>query len=150
MAYDGDAGLRDRLRLGDDWPRRRWSSTWQVGADEVCWPVRERIDENRIRAARPVREPSHAVPSDVDGPPGDVDGPPAEFASDAPCVRRKVYRPGIIVVGHQTIHVGLQWHAKTVTVLVADEWFRVVHDGREITTVRRRRTGVDKIHGAPD
>lgn len=112
--------------------------------------LRGRIDEHRIRAARPVREPSCAVPSDVDEQPSAVDGPPAEFAADAPCVSRKVYQPGIIVVGHQTIHVGLQWHAKTVTVLVADEWFRVVHDGREITTVRRHRTGVDKIHGAPD
>jgi hypothetical protein len=113
--------------------------------------LRGQIDENRIRAARPVREPSRAVPSDRDGHPSDVAGPPAEFASDVPHVRRRVYGPGgFIVVGHQTIHVGLQWHAKTVTVLVADEWFRVVHDGREITTVRRRRTGVDKIHGAPD
>ncbi|MER5430491.1 sigma-70 family RNA polymerase sigma factor [Streptomyces sp. NPDC002588] len=112
--------------------------------------LRGQIGENRIRAARPVREPSRAVPSDVDGHPSDVAVPPTEFASDAPCVRRKVYQPGIIVVGHQTIHVGLQWHAKTVTVLVADEWFRVVHDGREITTVRRQRTGVGKIHGAPD
>ncbi|MFE6284253.1 RNA polymerase sigma factor RpoD/SigA [Streptomyces sp. NPDC057877] len=106
--------------------------------------LRERIDEYRsIHAARAVSEPSRATP-------GDVDGPPAEFASDAPCVRRTVYQPGIIVVGHQTIHVGLQWHAKTVTVLVADEWFRVMHDGRVITTVRRHRAGVRKIHGAPD
>jgi RNA polymerase sigma factor (sigma-70 family) len=106
--------------------------------------LRGRIDENRIHAVRPVREPSRAVPSDRDGH-------PAEFASDVPRVRRRVYRPGgFIVVGHQTIHLGLQWHAKTVTVLVADEWFRVVHDGREITTVRRHSTGVDKIHGAPD
>lgn len=109
--------------------------------------LRGRIDENCNRAARPVREPSCAVPSDVDEHPSDVDGPPAEFASDAPCVSRKVYRPGIIVVGHQTIHVGLQWHARTVTVLIADEWFRVIHDGREITTVRRRRTGVGRVHG---
>lgn len=112
--------------------------------------LRGQFDENRIRAARPVSDPSRAVPSDVDGHPSDVAVPPTEFASDAPCVHRKVYQPGIIVVGHQTIHVGLQWHAKTVTVLVADEWFRVVHDGREITTVRRQRTGVGKIHGAPD
>ncbi|MEU9847861.1 sigma-70 family RNA polymerase sigma factor [Streptomyces sp. NPDC047985] len=113
--------------------------------------LRGRINENRIRAARPVREPSRAVPSDVDGPPSDTDGPPPEFASDVPCVRRKVYRPGgFIVVGHQRIHVGMQWHARTVTVQVADKWFRVMHDGCEITTVRRHRTGVGKIHGAPD
>ncbi|MFJ1734127.1 RNA polymerase sigma factor RpoD/SigA [Streptomyces sp. NPDC088254] len=113
--------------------------------------LRGAIDENRIRAARPVREPSRAVPSDTDGHPSGVDGPPTEFASDVPCVRRRVYGPGgFIVVGHQTIHVGLQWHARTVTVQVADEWFRVVHDGREITTVRRRRTGVDKVHGAQE
>ncbi|WP_234438292.1 sigma-70 family RNA polymerase sigma factor [Streptomyces sp. 303MFCol5.2] len=106
--------------------------------------LRGQIGENRIRAARPVREPSRAVPSDVDGP-------PTEFTSDVPRVCRKVYGPGgFVVVGRQWIHVGLQWHAKTVTVLLADEWFRVVHDGREITTVRRQRTGVGKIHGAPD
>ncbi|MFE1819423.1 RNA polymerase sigma factor RpoD/SigA [Streptomyces anulatus] len=112
--------------------------------------LRGRVYENRIRAARPLRERSRAAPSDVDGQPSEVDGPPVEFAPNVPCVRRKVYRPGIIVVGHQTIHVGLQWHARAVTVLVADEWLRVVYDGREITTVRRRRTGVGKIHGAPD
>ncbi|MEV0964494.1 sigma-70 family RNA polymerase sigma factor [Streptomyces sp. NPDC049910] len=111
---------------------------------EALTKLREQIDENRIRPARAVREPSRAVPRDVAGP-------PAEFTSDVPRVRRRVYRPGgFIVVGHQTIHLGLQWHAKSVTVLVADEWFRVVHDGREITTVRRRRTGVGTIHGAPD
>ncbi|MGW1036719.1 sigma-70 family RNA polymerase sigma factor [Streptomyces antibioticus] len=112
--------------------------------------LRKQILENRIRAARPVREPSRAVPSDVDGPPSETDGPPPEFASDIPCVRRKVYKPGgFIVVGHQRIHVGMQWHARTVTVQVADKWFRVMHDGCEITTVRRQPTGVGKIHGAP-
>ncbi|MFF8828016.1 RNA polymerase sigma factor RpoD/SigA [Streptomyces sp. NPDC015131] len=106
--------------------------------------LREQIDVYRIRAARTVREPSRAVPCDAPGS-------PTEFASDAPCVHRRVYGPGgFIVVGHQRIHMGMQWHARTVTVLVADEWFRVVYDGREITTVRRQRTGVDKIHGAPD
>jgi RNA polymerase sigma factor (sigma-70 family) len=106
--------------------------------------LREQIDEYRIRAARPVRVASHAVPSDVDEP-------PTEFASDLPRVHRKVYGPGgFIVVGHQRIHVGTQWHARTVTVQVSDEWFRVVHEGRQITTVRRHRTGVGKIHGAPD
>ncbi|MGW3157867.1 TnsA-like heteromeric transposase endonuclease subunit [Streptomyces sp. NPDC001089] len=52
-AYDGDAGLRDRLRLGDDWPRR-WSSTWQVGADEVCWPVRD-MAHVPVMSSRPMR-----------------------------------------------------------------------------------------------
>lgn len=113
--------------------------------------LRGQIHENRIRAARRVREPSRAVTGGTDGHPSDVTGPPTEFASDVPCVRRKVYGPGgFIVVGHQRIHVGIQWHAKTVTVLVADDWLRVMHDGCEVTTVRRQRTGVGKVHGAPD
>jgi hypothetical protein len=52
-AYDGDAGPRDRLRLGDDWPRR-WSSTWQVGADEVCRPVRD-MAHVPVMSSRPMR-----------------------------------------------------------------------------------------------
>ncbi|GLV74849.1 sigma factor-like helix-turn-helix DNA-binding protein [Streptomyces hygroscopicus] len=143
------------LRLGlDDGPERTLEA---IGAElnrtrerirqiesKALSKLRGQIDENRIRATRPVCEPSRAVPSDVDGP-------PTEFASDVPCVRRRVYAPGgFIVVAHQRIHVGLQLHARTVTVQVADEWFRVVHDGREITTVRRHRTGVGRIHGAPD
>ncbi|MFG2339985.1 RNA polymerase sigma factor RpoD/SigA [Streptomyces yangpuensis] len=113
--------------------------------------LRGQIHENRLRAARRVREPSRAATGGADGHPSDAAGPPSEFASEVPCVRRKVYGPGgFIVVGHQRIHVGTQWHAKTVTVLVAADWFRVMHDGCEITTVRRQRTGVGKIHGAPD
>ncbi|GGQ97592.1 TnsA-like heteromeric transposase endonuclease subunit [Streptomyces pilosus] len=39
-AYDVAARVRDRLLLGDGW-LRRWSTTWRVGAGEVCWPVRD-------------------------------------------------------------------------------------------------------------
>ncbi|MFD5589500.1 hypothetical protein ACFWII_37640 [Streptomyces sp. NPDC127063] len=52
-AYDEDARLRDRLRLGDDWTRR-WSSTWQVGAGEVCWPVRD-MAHVPVLLSRPMR-----------------------------------------------------------------------------------------------
>ncbi|MEU6218102.1 hypothetical protein ABZ845_11370 [Streptomyces sp. NPDC047022] len=52
-AYDGGAGLRDRLLLGDNWSRR-WSSTWRVGADEVCWPVRD-MAQVPMLSSRPMR-----------------------------------------------------------------------------------------------
>ncbi|MCB5182670.1 hypothetical protein [Streptomyces antimicrobicus] len=52
-AHDGDALLRDRLRLGDGWTRR-WSSTWQVGTDEVCWPVRDTAHVP-VLSSRPMR-----------------------------------------------------------------------------------------------
>lgn len=38
--YDGDAEARNRLRFGDGW-LGRWSSTWRIGAGEVCWPIRD-------------------------------------------------------------------------------------------------------------
>lgn len=49
----GDAGLQDRLRLGDGWPRR-WSSTWRVGVDEVCWPIRD-MAHVPVLSSRPMR-----------------------------------------------------------------------------------------------
>ncbi|MEU3988967.1 hypothetical protein AB0F24_11380 [Streptomyces platensis] len=51
--YGGDAMLRDRLRLGDGWSRR-WSSTWRVGAGEVCWPVRD-MTYVPVLSSRPMR-----------------------------------------------------------------------------------------------
>ncbi|MFG2407430.1 TnsA-like heteromeric transposase endonuclease subunit [Streptomyces brevispora] len=53
LAYDRDAGLRDRLRLSDDWVGR-WSSTWQVGDGEVCWPIRD-MSRVPVLSSRPMR-----------------------------------------------------------------------------------------------
>ncbi|MFG3668999.1 TnsA-like heteromeric transposase endonuclease subunit [[Kitasatospora] papulosa] len=53
LAYDGDARLRDRLRLSDDWVRQ-WSSTWQVGDGKVCWPIRD-MSHVPVLSSRPMR-----------------------------------------------------------------------------------------------
>lgn len=53
VEYKGDAGLRDRLRLGDGWPRR-WSSTWRMGVGEVCWPIRD-MAHVPVLSSRPMR-----------------------------------------------------------------------------------------------
>lgn len=52
-AYNRDAGQRDRLRLGDGWSRR-WSSTWQMGTGEVCWPIRD-MAHVPVMSSRPMR-----------------------------------------------------------------------------------------------
>lgn len=51
--YKGDAGLQDRLRLGDGWPCR-WSSTWRVGVGDVCWPIRD-MAHVPVLSSRPMR-----------------------------------------------------------------------------------------------
>ncbi|MEU6392212.1 TnsA-like heteromeric transposase endonuclease subunit [Streptomyces sp. NPDC046939] len=53
VEYDGDSGLRERLRLEGDWPRR-WSSTWRVSGGEVCWPVRD-MAHVPVLSSRPMR-----------------------------------------------------------------------------------------------
>ncbi|MBD9730590.1 sigma-70 family RNA polymerase sigma factor [Streptomyces sp. H28] len=65
---------------------------------------------------------------------GPADAPPSPVLR----ARRKVYPPGIVVVGHQTIHVGGQWCRKMVTVLIEDDWFRVVDGGHQIAAAPRR------------
>ncbi|MFF1400436.1 TnsA-like heteromeric transposase endonuclease subunit [Streptomyces sp. NPDC058287] len=52
-AYDGDAGLQDRLGLTGDWVRR-WSSTWQLGDGKVCWPIRD-MAHVPVLSSRPMR-----------------------------------------------------------------------------------------------
>ncbi|MFJ4732739.1 TnsA-like heteromeric transposase endonuclease subunit [Streptomyces sp. NPDC088770] len=51
--YDGDAGVRGRLRLGDGWARR-WSSTWRVGDGDACWPVQD-MAQVPVMSSRPMR-----------------------------------------------------------------------------------------------
>ncbi|MER6179773.1 sigma-70 family RNA polymerase sigma factor [Streptomyces sp. NPDC001652] len=91
--------------------------------------LRGQVHEDRIRANLPVVAPPSAVRR----------------------VHRTVYQPGIIVVGYQTIHVGTQWCSKSVTVLIEDDWFRVVDEGRQITAVPRRHLmGSRQIYGITD
>lgn len=53
MEFDGDAEIRDRLRLVDDW-LRRWSSTWRIGVGEVCWPIGD-MAHVPVMSSRPMR-----------------------------------------------------------------------------------------------
>ncbi|WP_331750113.1 TnsA-like heteromeric transposase endonuclease subunit (plasmid) [Streptomyces sp. NBC_01707] len=52
-AYDGDAAFRDLLQLGNGWAGR-WSSTWQVAAGKVCWPIRDMAHVS-VLTSRPMR-----------------------------------------------------------------------------------------------
>ncbi|MFK4100422.1 RNA polymerase sigma factor RpoD/SigA [Streptomyces sp. NPDC019531] len=91
--------------------------------------LRGQMVENQIRATSPVVAPPSAVGR----------------------VRRKVYPPGIIVVGHQTIHVSAAWCRKTVTVLIEDDWVRVVDGGHQIAAAPRLHlTGSHQIYGIAD
>ncbi|WP_435614517.1 sigma-70 family RNA polymerase sigma factor [Streptomyces coelicoflavus] len=78
---------------------------------------------------------------------GPADAPPSAVLR----TRRKVYPPGIVVVGHQTIHVGGQWCRKMVTILIEDDWFRVVDGGHQIAAAPRRHLVESRrIYGAVD
>ncbi|MGW3314362.1 hypothetical protein [Streptomyces fungicidicus] len=57
---------------------------------------------------------------------------------------------GQIRVDGQTISTLAEFSGKIVTVLLEDRWFRVLHEGREITAApRRHRIEVGKYHGNP-
>ncbi|MFI6358300.1 sigma-70 family RNA polymerase sigma factor [Streptomyces sp. NPDC050743] len=76
---------------------------------------------------------------------------PAAGPLDVPSVRRKVHASGHIMVARQTIKVGAAFSGEHVTVLLEDDCFRVLHEGRQIATVRRRHhTGIGKIYGTSD
>jgi RNA polymerase primary sigma factor len=112
---------------------------------KVMSKLRGRIHEIRIRAARPIVAPLSTTQ------PGSGSRPLSGNPSEVPRVRRKVYPPGYIVVGHQTIHVGTQLCGQIVTVLLEDDWFRLLHEGRQIATATRRYlNGHGKIYGAPN
>lgn len=84
----------------------------------------------------PVAEP-HTVSID----------PPVDL-TDELHVTRKVHNSGQIMVDRQTIYVGVQYCGEIVTVLLEDEWFRVVFMGRPImATPRQRRSGARTIYG---
>jgi hypothetical protein len=52
------------------------------------------------------------------------------------------------MVDRQTIDVGVRYCGETVTVLLEDEWFRVLFEGRPIAaTPRRYRPGAPTIYG---
>ncbi len=54
------------------------------------------------------------------------------------------------MVARQTINVGVPFSGQSVTVLLEDDWFRVLHEGRQIAAAPRRHlNGNSKIYGAP-
>ncbi|MFJ6859047.1 sigma-70 family RNA polymerase sigma factor [Streptomyces werraensis] len=92
-----------------------------------------------VTPPRPAVEP-HAVPVD----------PPVDL-TDELHVTRKVHNSGQIMVDRQTIHVGVQYCGEIVTVLLEDEWFRVLFKGRPIAaTPRQHRSGASRIYGLAD
>ncbi|MFG2744043.1 sigma-70 family RNA polymerase sigma factor [Streptomyces chartreusis] len=87
----------------------------------------------------------------AESPPPDLPEPPPSSCTDIPRVHRKVHATGQIMVARQTISVGTQFAGKEVTVVLEDEWFRVLYEGHQIAaSLRRHRTGVGKIYGARD
>lgn len=92
-----------------------------------------------VTPPRPAVEP-HAAPVD----------PPVDL-TDELHVTRKVHHSGQIMVDRQTIHVGVQYCGEIVTVLLEDEWFRVLFEGRPIAaTPRQHRSGASRIYGLAD
>jgi hypothetical protein len=73
--------------------------------------------------------------------------PPVEL-DDELHVTRKVHKSGQIMVDRQTIYVGVQYCGEIVTVLLEDDWFRVLFMGRPImATPRQHRSGARTIYG---
>ncbi|MGW6137370.1 sigma factor-like helix-turn-helix DNA-binding protein [Streptomyces sp. NPDC055140] len=69
----------------------------------------------------------------VDGPvPGTTPGSPRPVT-----VRRTVHGTGQIMVESQSIDLGPAFRGKIVSVVVDDELYRVILDGRQVTTARR-------------
>lgn len=55
------------------------------------------------------------------------------------------------MVDRQMVNALTKFRGEIVTVLLEDNWFRVLHEGRQIAvTPRRHRTGSGKGYGTPD
>jgi RNA polymerase sigma factor (sigma-70 family) len=117
--------------------------------------TRERVRQIEAKAMTKLRERirEHLHPP-VTTPPPPVAEPctaPAESPVDLAGrlhVTRKVHGSGQVMVDRQTIDVGVRYCGETVTVLLEDEWFRVLFEGRPIAaTPRRYRPGAPTIYG---
>ncbi|WP_345961549.1 sigma-70 family RNA polymerase sigma factor [Streptomyces sp. BRB040] len=87
----------------------------------------------------PTAEP-HTAPVD----------PPVDLADEL-YVTRKVNHAGQIRVDQQTIFAGVQYAGEIVTVLLEDEWFRVLFGGHPVAaTPRQNRPGASSIHVIAD
>ncbi|WP_261720065.1 sigma-70 family RNA polymerase sigma factor [Streptomyces sp. FZ201] len=78
---------------------------------------------------RPERTPPPAPSPSPDEPPD---------LADELCVTRKVHHNGRIQVDYQTIDVGMRYIGERVTVLLEEDWFRVLFEGRPIAAAPRR------------
>ncbi|WP_346171532.1 sigma factor-like helix-turn-helix DNA-binding protein [Streptomyces roseofulvus] len=121
--------------------------------------TRERVRQIESKAMSKLRHRvlEHLHPPIVTPPLPDVE-PPAVTARTGPVdspvdladelhVTRKVHNNGQIRVDRQIIDVGMQYCGENVTVLLEDEWFRVLFKGHPIAaTPRRPRTATRKIY----
>ncbi|KOU41813.1 hypothetical protein ADK55_27145 [Streptomyces sp. WM4235] len=120
--------------------------------------TRERVRQLESRAVAKLlgRIGEHLPPPAVVPPPPVVESSTA--SADAPAdladglhVTRKVHTGGQIMVNRQTIHVGMQYCGVTVTVLLEDEWFRVLFEGRPIAAALRSDDARPrKVHDVAD
>ncbi|MDL2079836.1 sigma-70 family RNA polymerase sigma factor [Streptomyces sp. GXMU-J15] len=115
--------------------------------------TRERIRQIESMAMSKLRERTlrhthtHApAPKPKETPRPEPTPPPAPSPSpdeppdlaDELCVTRKVHHNGRIQVDYQTIDVGMRYIGERVTVLLEEDWFRVLFEGRPIAAAPRR------------
>ncbi|MFF5955238.1 sigma-70 family RNA polymerase sigma factor [Streptomyces luteogriseus] len=124
----------------------------------VLGVTRERVRQVESKAMSKLRgralehlSPPVAAPSPPIIEPSALSVDPPVDLADELHVTRKVHNSGQIMVDRQTIEVGVQYSGETVTVLLEDEWFRVLLGRRPIgASPRRHRPGSGKIYGLPD
>ncbi|MFF8945709.1 RNA polymerase sigma factor RpoD/SigA [Streptomyces sp. NPDC014864] len=123
---------------------------------QVLGVTRERVRQVESKAMTKLRErtweylhpPVVATPPTAIVEPRTVPVDPPVELDDELHVTRKVHKSGQIMVDRQTIDVGMRYCGATVTVLLEDEWFRVLFEGRPIAaTPRRHRPGSRTIYG---
>jgi RNA polymerase sigma factor (sigma-70 family) len=110
--------------------------------------LRERLAEH-LRLPPPPSPTTSPAPA-PEPPRSKVDpapAPPVDLTGKLH-VTRKVHHTGQIMVDRQTIYVGIQYIGEIVTVLIEDEWFRVLLEGHPVAAVpRRHRPGSPFIYG---
>ncbi|MFF3933645.1 sigma-70 family RNA polymerase sigma factor [Streptomyces hirsutus] len=128
---------------------------------QVLGVTRERVRQVESKAMSKLRTHTwrHLQPPVVSPPPPVVTPPPPVVEprtapvdppvdlADELYVTRKVNHSGQIRVDRQTIFAGVQYAGEIVTVLLEDEWFRVLFEGRPVAaTPRRPRPGASNIY----
>ncbi|WP_093724146.1 sigma-70 family RNA polymerase sigma factor [Streptomyces sp. DI166] len=90
-------------------------------------------------APAPAPKPKETPRPEPTPPPAPSPSPdePPDLADEL-CVTRKVHHNGRIQVDYQTIDVGMRYIGERVTVLLEEDWFRVLFEGRPIAAAPRR------------